>query len=197
VIEALFLGSGRLAAGDCLLPGVWASYPRGSTVTLVLSSTIYGPGAETLERAAGDIETTLSGRFRIAIEHSADTDPLPARLQITSADVPEARVRATCSPGGSGCVRILAREGPLLLSAQAIQRLGTSQRLKVHELGRALGLCHIQGEIVPAAAMADPPGTEAEGRFSDLELEAFRAVYASSLEPGATRGDFIRAGLVR
>jgi hypothetical protein len=34
-------------------------------------------------------------------------------------------------------------------------------------------------------------------RFSDLELQAVRTLYASALEPGATRADFVRAGLVR
>jgi len=50
---------------------------------------------------------------------------------------------------------------------------------------------------MPSAVMADPPGRTAAGRFSELELQAIRAVYASGLEPGATRADFQRVGLVR
>jgi hypothetical protein len=196
-IEALFLGSGPLAAGDCLIPGMWMSYPRGATVALVLASTIDGTGQATLERAVADAQDAIAGRFRLVIERTAEVDPVPAMLQITSADVSAERVRSTCSPGGSGCVRVLARQGPLLDRVQAIQLLGSSQRLKVHEFGHAMGLCHILGDRVPEAAMADPPGVTATGRFSEIERQALRAVYESSLEPGATRADFQRAGLVR
>jgi hypothetical protein len=93
--------------------------------------------------------------------------------------------------------RILSRQGPLLDRVQAIQLIGSSPRLKVHEFGHAMGLCHILGDRVPEAVMADPPGVTAVARFSTIELQALRAVYESSLEPGATRADFQRARLVR
>ena len=196
IVEGLFLGSGPLAAGDCALTGVWSSYERNATVTVMLASTIDDRGRLTLERAVREVEAVIAGRFGLVVERSPEADPIPGVGQITSADVPASRVQATCSPGGSGCVRILARDGPHLISVQAIQQVGSSQRLKVHELGHALGLCHVRGERLPSAVMADPTGATAEGWFSEAELQAFRAVYASGLEPGATRIDFRRAGLL-
>jgi hypothetical protein len=204
VIEGIFLGSGPLAAGGCFPRSeVWHSYPHDSTVTVVLSSTIDDRGQATLERAVADLETVLAGRFRLTIGRSLEPDPVPDMLQITSADVPASRIESSCSPGGSGCTTILSMEGPYYLSAQAIQEMGTFQRLKVHELGHAIGLCHVKEERLPSAAMVEHTSTltatspTAEGRFSELELEALRAVYASGLEPGATRADFQRVGLVR
>jgi hypothetical protein len=44
--------------------------------------------------------------------------------------------------------------------------------------------------------MAGSPGTAAEPRFSAIELQAIRAVFSSTLEPGATRREFQAAGLV-
>src|SRR5262249_51784788 len=136
-------------------------------------------------------------RFRLTIGRTSQVDPMPRLNQITSADVADVLIRTTCSPGASGCTRLLFTTEGMLAGARCIQREGTSTRLKNHEFGQAFGLCHIDPTRVPDALMAPTAGALPQDRFSVLELEAIRAVYASSLEPGATREDFRRAGLIR
>ena len=197
VIEAIFLGTGPLAAGDCVGRGVWVSYPRDSMVTLQIASSIDSAGRQALESAVADLTGVLAGRFRLEPRSNAEADPLPGPLQITSADVPAEVITALCSPGGSGCTRAELIGGVTLNSARCVHRVGTSSRLKVHELGHAVGLCHVDRLRMPAAVMTDPFGTAVESRFSGLELDAIRAVYAANLEPGATRERFRDAGLVK
>ncbi len=61
-------------------------------------------------------------------------------------------------------------------------------------------MCQINGRrVAPAGGslMSVEPGTSrALGGLTPLDLEATKAVYGSMLEPGASRGDFVRAGLV-
>jgi hypothetical protein len=195
VIEAIFLGSGPLAAGDCITPGILATPLRNATFTAVIGTTIDVAGQRTIEDAVSDLQQVNNGRFRIVVERSGAADPLPGPLQITSADVPDVTIQMLCSPGGSGCTRGLTFNGASITSARCVQRIGTSPRLKAHEFGHAIGLCHVDRDRMPAAVMAPSPGTMAQDRFSALELDAIRAVYGSGLEAGATRGDFERAGL--
>jgi hypothetical protein len=195
VIEAIFLGSGPLAAGDCITPGIFATPLRNTTFTVVIGTTIDAAGQRTIEDAITDVQQVNNGRFRLVVERSGAADPLPIPLQITSADVPDATIQLLCSPGGSGCTRGLTFNGASITSARCVQRIGTSPRLKAHEFGHAIGLCHVDRDRMPAAVMAPSPGTMAQDRFSALELDAIRAVYGSGLEAGATRGDFERAGL--
>jgi hypothetical protein len=197
VIEAIFLGSGPLAAGDCVGPGVWVSYPRDSTVTLQIASSIDGAGRQALESAIADLTGVIAGRFRLESRPNIEADPLPGPLQITSADVAADVIVALCSPGGSGCTKAELIGGVTLNSARCVHRVGTSSRLKVHELGHAVGLCHVDRLRMPAAVMADPPGASPQDRFTSLELDAIRAVSAANLEPGATRQMFRDAGLIK
>lgn len=176
---------------------MWIAYPRASTVTLEIASSIDAAGRLALESASADLNSAIGGRFRLEPRPNAAADPLPGPLQITSADVPAEIITALCSPGGSGCTRADLIGGVTLNSARCVQRVGTSSRLKVHELGHAVGLCHVNRLRMPSAVMTDPFGSEVQDRFSALELDAIRAVYAANLEPGATRQTFRDAGLIR
>jgi len=199
VVDAIFFGSGPLAHPDrdCPLDGRWAAYPRQSAVALVLASSVDAPAEQSLTRTVADLQQVIDGRFQLTIERTSQVEPMPRLNQITSADVSDAQIRATCSPGASGCTRLLFTIDGMLAGARCIQREGTSTRLKNHEFGHAIGLCHIDPTRIPDALMAPTAGALPQDRFSLLELEAIRAVYASSLEPGATREDFRRAGLIR
>jgi hypothetical protein len=118
VIEAIFLGSGPLAAGDCITPSILATPLRNTTFTVVIGTTIDAAGERTIEEAITDVQQVNNGRFRIVVERSGAADPLPGPLQITSADVPDATIQMLCSPGGSGCTRGLTFNGASITSAR-------------------------------------------------------------------------------
>jgi hypothetical protein len=178
VIEAIFLGSGPLAAGGCPAAGIWATYPRASVVTLIVSSSIDSSGRQSLAAAVNDLNAAFTGRFELTVSPTSVAAPLPGGLEITTDDISSAEILTLCSPGASGCTRVTFH-GVLLDSARAVQMAGTSLRVKTHELGHAVGLCHVNRYRMPAA------------------VQAIRQVYSSAIQPGARREDFLRAGLVR
>jgi hypothetical protein len=195
-IEGLFLSSGPSRVDGCLHNNVYAAFPTGSTVALVVASSVDDSGFAGLQQAVADVERVNAGRFRFVIRRTAETDPTPGRLEITSAHVPVARTQSACG-NTLGCTRILTRDGGLLLSVQVLLVLGSPTVSTVHDFGHAIGLCHVNPQTMPAAIMSSPYGRDVQSRFSDIELEAMRAVYASTLEPGARRADFVRAGLLK
>ncbi len=186
MIDALFFGRGPLAHADrdCLLPDRWAAYPSPSIVAVVLSQTVDAAGEHAIARMIADVQEAAGGRLRLTLEASSSLDPMPTAGQITSADVPDAVIRATCSPGGSGCTRPLVSADRLLAGARCIQREGTSTRLKAHEFGHAIGLCHIDATRIPDALMAPSPGQRPQDRFSAPEARC----HPCRLRVGAAAG---------
>jgi hypothetical protein len=198
VIEALFLGAGPISPAnhDCVLRGQWAAPSPGSAVAVVMSPTIVSSGEAVLSRTLDDLRAVISGRFIISLARSTDVEPRAAAGQITTTDVPAARFAMLCG-AGNGCTHITSRAGPVIVSAEAVQNAGEPDRVKVHELGHALGLCHVTGDRMPDAIMSNQFVAPERDRFSALELAAIRAVYASALEPGAGPAEFRAAGLIR
>ncbi len=63
-------------------------------------------------------------------------------------------------------------------------------------------MCYIDRELIGGndkSLMADVPGAFTgliPDQLSELDIAAAQAVYGSSLNPGATRDDFINAGFI-
>ena len=206
VIDALFLGTGPLiprdGATECPLQGFWSGYPRGTTVTLRVSSRV-PPGVQAaLSGAIDALGVATGGALGGSVVVVPDLDPQPGVNEVTVTEIP--RPRAAGCPSDAGCVQYNFAGRGLLMGARVIGAPGMSAAAYNHyAVGRGmLGLCRIDARQIGGAEASlmsggpgVPPGAGAAG-LTGLDLEAIRTVYASSVNPGASRSAFLAARLV-
>lgn len=206
VIDALFLGSGSLIPRDspieCPLQGFWSGYPRGSSVRLRVSSRVPGPAQSGIEAAIAPLGDATGGALTVAVTVVPEADPQPGVNEVTVTEVP--LPRAAGCPSDAGCVQYRFAGRGLLMGARVVAPPGRSVSAYVHDtVGHGLlGLCHIGAEQIGgaeaslmSAGFGVPPGSGAS-TLTALDLDAIRAVYASSVNPGAARSTFLAARLV-
>ncbi len=144
--------------------------------------------------------TATRGVVRTAIEETPELDPVPGTDEVTVSAV--ADPRAGGCRAASGCVQHGFRGRGILRSIRVVEALTHGAVDYVRDVvGRGvLGMCQINGRrVAPAGGslMSLQPGTSRTlGGLTPLDLEATQAVYGSTLEPGASRDDVVRAGLV-
>ncbi len=205
VIDALFLGSGPLIPRDgataCPIPRVWTGFPRGTTVRVRVSSTVPPDVQAALGRAVAQVASATDGVVVASVELTDAPDPLPGSNEVTVTTHPSPR-REGC-PSDRGCVQQVFRGRGLLASGRALESPEQPAQAYVRDVvGRGiLGLCQIDGTLIGGGGslMSAGRGIQRSGAvpaLTDLDITAARAVYASSLDPGATRKEFLRAGLV-
>lgn len=206
VIDALVLGTGpyipRDGSVDCPLQGFWSGYPRGSSVRLRVSSRVPGAVQAGLAAAIEPLSSATGGALTVVMTVVPDIDP-PAgvnEVTVVEASLP----RAAGCQSDAGCVQYRFAGRGLLMGARVVAPPGRSVSAYVHDVvgHGVLGLCHLDsGQIggadasLMSAGFGVPPGSGAPA-LTALDLEAIRAVYASSLSPGAARSAFLAARLV-
>ena len=106
-----------------------------------------------------------------------------------------------------GCVHIRFTEAGsgIMISSRATLRESIQPAdAFVHDIigHGVMGMCHIDQELIGGndkSLMAGRPGAFTgfiPDQLSALDIAAARAVYGSSLNPGATRAEFVEAGLI-
>lgn len=214
-IEALFLGTGPFTPSDgaaaCVtFPGRWAAYPRGTTVTIVASTTLDegSDGVDTvalLRAAAVDVEVATLGAVRAVLTTTTDADPIPLANQATVTDHPDP-ISTGCA-FDRGCVHSEFSDGDFtVIESNRIVLRESIQPADayVHDtIGHGLmGMCHIDQAAIGGTSlslMSGGPGAftgDIADGLSPLDVAASRAVYATSLEPGARREDFVALELI-
>lgn len=193
-IEALFLGSGPLVSTTdqgCIRAGAWVGFRRGTTVRVRLSSAVSDADREALADALADISTLTLGALATTLEVVPQNDPLPGVGEVTFTYGELSSLAC-----GAGCTFVEFEQPGFIRTARAQALRSLPAGAISHEvLGHGLlGLCHISAEV--SGALMNSPSSAVQIRFSDLEVRAIQAVYGSSLNPGASRSDFARAGLV-
>lgn len=194
VLEAMFLGTGPASEGGSP-SAVWTSFPRGSTVRLVVAASVDGRALPHLERQVSDLNQALSGFLTIQLDRSPEEDPRPAPGEVTLAEVDGSEIDAISGePGAGGTCREIDLAGPgEILRARCVIRTGSADHdWYVHEVGHGLGFSHVRDGTV--AAMMNPSAPVSD--FTPLELEAIRRVATSGLEHGSNRVAFFEAGLI-
>jgi hypothetical protein len=193
VIEALFLASGPASEGTSH-GRLWASYPPGGRARLVIGASVNPAAAAALRRQVEELDRAFGGYFHFEAVASAEPEPQPATGEITIYEVPQSVIAALSGEAEAGGLNQIVRStGPVLDSSRCLIAAGSvDPDTYVHEVGHGLGFQHIRDGYVPAMMNPSAPVMD----FSELELEAIRKVYAAHLLPGATRDDFVRAGLL-
>ncbi len=214
-IEAVFLGTGPLVPRDgftaCVTnPGRWASYPRGTRVDVVLSRTLDkgGDGVDTVQlvqAALRSVEQATLGAITTTVRTTSEDDPIPTPGQATATDHPNP-VDAGC-PLERGCVLFEFTDAQFTVIESA--RVVLKEEIQpadafVHDLvGHGImGMCHVDQMLVGGndkSLMAGGPGSFSgmiPDGLSALDMAAARAVFSSGLKPGASRAEFLDAGLV-
>jgi hypothetical protein len=145
------------------------------------------------------------------VELTGDPDPRPGENEITIARHPDP-VSQGCG-FARGCTFLTIRDG-LLVAARAIigpSNSGAPSSFAHDAVGHgALGMCHIDGQRIGGARntlMGGGPNTYScptagsdiciADSLTPLDSAAARAVYGSGLPRGATRAEFLAAGLVQ
>ena len=190
--------------------GQWAGFPRGTAVRVVASSTLDlgSDGIDTkqlIEAALATVtEATLSG-IQTEFMITDDPDPMPGLNEATGTDHPSPR--DTGCAFDRGCVHIQFTEpgSGIMISSRATLRESIQPAdAFVHDiLGHGImGMCHIDQELIGGndkSLMAGGPGAFTgfiPDQLSALDIAAAQAVYGSSLNPGASRAEFVEAGLI-
>lgn len=208
-MEALFFGTGPLAdysnRGCATQDERMVGWPEGSMVTITMTPTlsaeeragVVGPAAQAREATGGAVTTTP--------ELASDSDPPLPTGEIAVVKVSPDQVHMLCgSPKADLCAPIVQSFG-VIRSARIIgpEVAGSDGGGYSHELGHALfGLCHLNPDSLvfrnrygesPSSMMGAGNGGR---RLTDDDMRAIKAVYAAGLRAGASRTEFIQAGLI-
>jgi hypothetical protein len=206
VIDALFLGSGPLiprnGATACPIPRVWTGFPRGTAVRVRIATAVPDEARVALERVVSQVASATHGAVRASSTPTPADDPLPGSDEVTVAVHPSPR-EAGC-PSDRGCVLYGFRAPGVLAHARAVEAPGQAVQAFLRDaVGRGiLGMCQIDATLIGgpgASLMSEVPSGQPNGAataLTDIDLAASRAVYGGPLDPGATRKDFLRVGLV-
>lgn len=206
VIDALFMGAGRLTPTDglraCPFAGFWSGFPRGTTVTVRVSTTVSEPAIAAIQQALERVPHATDGTIGAVLELTDDPNPMPNRNEVTLTFHPDP-VSQGC-PFRRGCImHSFARPG-VFLSGRAVQPPDLPVNAYVHDVvGHGImGMCHIDGNLIGGAQyslMSGGPQVVSGAiavALTPLDTTASKAVYASSLNPGASRDDFVRHRLI-
>jgi hypothetical protein len=216
IIDALYFGSGPLIPRDGFTACVsyderWITYASGVTVRLTISASTTSVAAqEAVTRAANEWIATTFGTNSVIVQLTGDPDPHPADNEITIATHPDP-VGQGCS-FDRGCTFLTIRRN-VLVAARAI--IGPSNAnfpsSYAHDaVGHgALGMCHIDSRLIGGArnslmgggpntfSCPSPSDTCIAASLTPHDSAAARAAYGSGLPRGASRVEFLAAGLVR
>lgn len=205
IVEALFMGSGPVMPTDgaaaCPYRRFWNGFPRGTDVTIVVSTVVPAAVTDALRAAIRQVHNATDGAIQATLTLTAARNPMPEVNQVTFTLHPD-----PVSQGypRRGCtMHDFARPG-VFRAGRVVQLPGVPVNAYVHDvIGHGvMGMCHIDGNLIGGAAnslMSGGPGVfsgQIAVRLTPLDLTAARAVYRSPLSPGATRRDFVRSGLI-
>ncbi len=206
VVDALFLGSGPLIPRDgltaCVSAGIWNGFPRGTAVRVRVSTSVAPAARDAIQRAAGQVGAVTESVIAATTILTDDLNPQPDLNEVTVTARPDPH-QDGCPTDGGCVVHTFAGRGAFR-SARVVEFPGQTPSGYVQDaVGKGiLGLCHIDARRIGGAGnslMSGGPGVgpgDTPTSFTALDQSAIRAVYTSSLSPGAARRDFLALGLV-
>jgi len=208
-IEAIFLGTGRLAPTDgnngCSATGWVRGFGPGTTVPMFVSTTVSPDKLTAIQRTANQVSSATSGSLRVNLSQTTDPNPIPGDGQATSTTLENASAQGCASDAGCTIHVFMSNASPgLYRSSRAVQPSNQTPAAYAHDaVGHGVvGLCHVDGNLIGGAEhslMSAGPGVFSGDIASSLttyDLEATRALYRAGLSAGARRPDLVGAGLI-
>jgi hypothetical protein len=205
-VEALFLGSGPLIPTDgsvtCPSVGRWNGFPRGTTVRVIVSTTLSIDKQEAIREALKQVPEATNGAINTTFGLTNDPNPIPDTNQVTSTSHPNPASQGC--PSDVGCTIHRFPQPGVFASSRAVQPPNQTPNAYAHDVvGHGiLGMCHIDGTLIGGpqnSLMSGGPGVfsgDTAIKLTPLDIEASKNVYGSRLNPGATRDDFLREDLI-
>jgi hypothetical protein len=199
-IQALYFGAGPLTPTDgfaaCPYRPFWSGFPRGTAVTVRISTTVSDDVVEAIQEAVEQVPEATNGAIEAAIERTDDPDPIPGRNEVTLTFHPDP-VSQGC-PYKRGCIMHKFVRPGVFRSGRAVQPAGMPVNAYVHDVvGHGImGMCHIDGNLISGpekSLMSGGPGVfsgQIAIGLTPLDMAASRSMYGSRLGPGATRRAF-------
>lgn len=175
-------------------------WPRGSRVRVVAYASVDDDRRAAVQRTLEQADSVLGSV--VATEYQTRDDVRePAGSpegEIAIFGAAQARVPALCGIAAANCQVVSYNSGAYIASRVILGTPFTeaSTAVVAHELGHAFGLCHVAPERVGAEQMLSVMGHASVSRWTPMDLEAVRRVYAAGLSPGDPRQRFVAAGLI-
>ena len=202
VIEALIFGTGPLGAGACPAYQRWAGFPRGSHIEIVLATNVAKDKRDQIQSTLNQVSHATQGAITVSLNLAEEAEPSIQNYKVVSMTHDDP-TRFGCV-SKVGCTHHEWNNPGVLKGSRAVQPEEQTPQAYAHDvIGHGiLGMCHIQAQSIGGpehSLMSGGPGIysgQNSGRLTELDIHALQAVYASHLSPGATRQDFIQAGLI-
>lgn len=207
-IESLFLGTGPLVSSDgvigCTSSQNWGSFPTGTNVELIVSSTVPPVSVTALTDTAALVPWVTAGAISVSVSSTDNANPIPAANQVTvTMHSNPLSVGCTYPQGCTFVSYTFVSPATAIVSARAVLASGQFPGAFVHDaLGHGLGLCHVDGNRIGGAGlslMSYGPGVfsnQLPSQYSAYDALALQSVYQSGMQRGARRPDFLQFGLV-
>jgi hypothetical protein len=205
LIEALFLGSGRLAvAGNVGCPGgAMLGWRPGTRLSVLAASNVSDALLVAAQQTVPQFATATRGQVQASLSRVDQSAPRAGVDEVTLRATSQAEVDAICRRAGvRGCAPQFF-SGPYFRSVEIVYAPAAEAATLAHELGHALGLCHAivaAGMQPPLTMGVTPDGVfSPSGRLASLSpasVKASESVYGAGLVAGASRTQFVAAGLV-
>jgi len=96
VIEALFFGTGPLGANTCPAYQRWAGFPRGSRITIIVSTTVSDEKRDQIRSTLKQVSQATHGAITVSFHITEESEPPAKAFQVISMTHP--------NPTLTGCV---------------------------------------------------------------------------------------------
>ncbi len=207
LIDGLLVGHGPFDPGniaDCPWEAGtnrWVGFPRGTNVRVRVSLNVYREAREGIAAVVRQAATATAGNISATFEETTESDPVPQAGEVTVTPMADPSSRGCLNPL-SGCVAYTWRSPGVIDRSAIYVRSGYEVGGYAHEIGHALyGLCHVDGNRLGGprnSLMSVGAGIFAGSNSPTLtaqDIAAIQAAYSTTLNPGADRDAFVRAGL--
>ena len=200
MVESLYFGSGPYSdpANRGCPSDRMSGWPAGTDIRIVLSTDLQPAGVDGARNTAAQLADATGGVVRAHTDPPTQSKPVAAPGEISVSPIVTG---SECSAGASGCTRVTRYDRGVIGSADIFVNNTALGGPGPHEIGHAaFGFCHVlnaRNGTVTIVSHLTVMGFGGSGqKLTESDLLVVRSVYDAGLRGGASRSDFVRAGLI-